>query len=73
MNYRGAKRARSTAEFISKMGVVEEEADESFAWIELLIESGVIEEGKGLTLKNEANQIVAITVASIKTARKNKK
>jgi four helix bundle protein len=72
-NYRAACRARSTADFISKMGIVEEEADESIYWMELLIESGLIGKDDLLHLFDEADQILAITVSSIKTARKYKK
>lgn len=70
-NYRAACRARSPAEFIAKMGIVEEEADESMAWLELLADSGLIKRERLISLMNEADQLVAITVASIKTARKN--
>lgn len=70
-NYRSACRARSTADFIAKMGIVEEEADESGYWMELLTESGKVKaEATGLLLK-EANELVAITVASINTAKKS--
>lgn len=70
-NYRAACRALSPAEFIAKMGIVEEEADESMAWLELLADSGLIKRERLISLMNEADQLVAITVASIKTARKN--
>ena len=70
-NYRAACRARSPAEFIAKMGIVEEEADESMAWLELLADSGLIKRERLISLMNEVDQLVAITVASIKTARKN--
>lgn len=71
-NYRAACRARSAAEFCAKMGIVEEECDESIFWMELLVESNTI--GRGLLgdLMAEANELVAITVASIQTARKKK-
>jgi len=72
-NYRSACRAKSIADFISKMGIVEEEVDESLYWMELLIEAG-IEVGINMkALMREAGELLAITVASIKTARKNKK
>ncbi len=71
-NYRSACRARSTADFISKMGVVEEEADESLFWMELLIESGIVKIEKLESLMKEADELLAITVTSIKTARKRK-
>ena len=70
-NYRAACRARSSADFCAKMGIVEEEADESAYWLELLIEAEVIEERLLAELLAEANELVAITVASISTARKN--
>ena len=72
-NYRAACRAKSTADFISKMGVVEEETDETIYWMELLIESGLISKNDLIHLLDEANQILAITVSSIKTSRKGKK
>ena len=71
-NYRSACRAKSTADFISKMGIVEEEADESLFWMELLIESGIVPASKLESLTKEADELLAITVASIKTARKAK-
>lgn len=72
-NYRAACRAKSTADFISKMGIVEEEADETIYWMELLIESGLVRKDDLIPLLDEANQILAITVSSIKTSRKGKK
>lgn len=72
-NYRSACRAKSTADFISKMGTVAEEADESIYWMELLIESGLISKDEVDELLDEADQLVAITVSSIKTARARKK
>ena len=56
-NYRAAIRSRSRADFVAKMGIVEEECDETGYWIEVL-------------LQEEANEILAVTVSSIKTARK---
>jgi four helix bundle protein len=70
-NYRAACRAKSTADFISKMGTVEEEADESSYWIELLVENGAVAETKTAPLLKEANELLAIAVSSIKTARKS--
>ena len=69
-NYRAACRARSTADFISKMGMVEEETDESMFWMEILVDANIM--GKKLLsdLMNEADELLAIFVASIKTARK---
>jgi four helix bundle protein len=71
-NYRAACRAKSPADFISKMGTVEEEADETFFWLELLEESELITATKLTAIKQEANELIAITVASIKTARRNR-
>jgi four helix bundle protein len=71
-NYRASCRAKSQADFIAKMGIVEEEADETIYWMELLIESGVARSGALTELLNEANQIIAMTVASIRTARRNR-
>ncbi len=68
-NYRAACRARSLADFISKMGIVEEEADETIYWMELLIESGLVQKDDISHLLEEANQILAMTVSSIKTAK----
>ena len=71
-NYRAACRARSTADFIAKMGIVEEEADETLFWLELLGESELVTAAKLTAIKEEANELIAITVASIKTARRNR-
>jgi four helix bundle protein len=71
-NYRAACRAKSPADFISKMGNVEEEADETLLWLELLEESGLVSPAKLTAIKQEADELTAITVASIKTARRNR-
>jgi len=71
-NYRAARRARSPAEFCSKMGIVEEEADESVYWLELLVESGLVAEARMKSLLQEANELVAMTVASIRTAKRRR-
>jgi four helix bundle protein len=68
-NYRAVGRARSQAEFISKMGVVVEEADESVFWLELLVDSGIVPSTRLDNLITEANELVSIFVASQKTAR----
>ncbi len=68
-NYRAAQRARSTADFIAKLKIVEEEADESVYWLELLSESGLVPAAKLEALLTEGNALVAIIVASIRTAR----
>ena len=71
-NYRAACRARSTADFIAKMGIVEEEADETLFWLELLEESELVSATKLAAIKQEANELIAITIASIKTTRRNR-
>jgi len=68
-NYRAACRARSSADFVAKMGIVEEEADESMYWMELLVESGCSAAEAVEALRQEANELLAITVPSIKTVR----
>lgn len=68
-NYRAACRARSKAEFIAKMGIVEEEADESVFWIEFAVDSSLVQPDRVTGLLDEANQLVSIFVASINTAR----
>lgn len=72
-NYRSACRARSTADFISKMGIVEEETDESLYWMELLIEAGIVKSENLDFVMKEADELLAITVASINTAKKRRK
>jgi four helix bundle protein len=71
-NYRAACRAKSTADFIAKMTIVEEEADETLFWLELLEESELVPAAKLTAIKREADELIAITVASIKTARGNR-
>jgi four helix bundle protein len=70
-NYRAACRARSQAEFIAKIGVVIEEADEALFWLELLEEAAIIPTYQLAALKKEAGELVAITV-SIRTTTKGK-
>lgn len=72
-NYRAACRAKSVADFIAKMGIVEEEADECIYWMELLADARILPMDKLKPLIAEADELVAITVASIKTAKENKK
>lgn len=69
-NYRSACRAKSRPDFISKMGTVEEEADETGLWLELIGESGLLPSSKLDELHREAGELTAITVTSIRTARK---
>ena len=70
-NYRAACRAKSKADFISKMGTVLEEADESAFWIELLADAGKVQAVAIAALMGEANELVAISISSINTARRN--
>jgi four helix bundle protein len=69
-NYRAACRAKSPKDFISKMGIVEEECDETIFWMEIIEELQMLTEIEELlSIKKEANEILSITVASIKTVR----
>lgn len=70
-NYRAACRARSKAEFISKLGTVEEEADESVFWLELIIEGNLLGDKKVRSLLKEAGELTAITASSKKTAARS--
>lgn len=72
-NYRSACRAKSPADFASKMGIVEEEADESIYWMELLVEGEIVKATRLGPLMKEADEIVAIAVSSIKTTRRARK
>jgi len=69
-NYRAACRARSTAEFISKLSIVEEEADETLFWLKIIDEMEILKKESLDSLMKESDEIIAIIVASIKTARK---
>lgn len=68
-NYRSACRAKSRADFISKMGTVEEEADESALWLELIGDAEMMKRPRIVGLLDEANALTAIAVKSIRTAR----
>ena len=68
-NYRAACRARSRRDMISKLGIVEEEADESVYWLELLADSKLVAPRRLVDLTREFNEILALTVASSKTLR----
>ncbi len=70
-NYRAACRARSRAEFISRIGIVEEEADETGLWLELIVADKILPNTKVLPLLDEANELVAIMAASFISARNN--
>jgi four helix bundle protein len=71
-NYRSSCRAKSRADFISKMTTAEEEADETQYWLDLLVETGTVRDDQARSLLDEADQIVRILVASIRTARRNR-
>jgi len=68
-NYRAACRGRSKAEFISKLGIVEEESDECCFWLEMIVDAGLLPESQLLDLRKEADELTAIFVSSFKTAR----
>ena len=68
-HYRSACRANSTDDFIAKMGIVEADANDCLYWMELLVESGLVAEKKLMSLMEEGNALIAITTASINTAR----
>ena len=68
-NYRAACRARSTAEFISKLGNVLEEADESALWMELITEDGLLPAKRVESLLTEANELTAIFFTARRTTQ----
>jgi len=68
-NYRAACRAKSRPDFVSKMGTVEEEADETIYWMELLIDAEIVKRARIADLLDEADQILSIVISSIKTAK----
>jgi len=68
-NYREASRARSDAEFISKLGIVEQELDETMMWLELLVEAEIVKEGKLADLIDESDQLLRIVVTTIKNTK----
>ncbi|MFY9659676.1 MAG: four helix bundle protein [Terriglobales bacterium] len=70
-NYRAACRGRSRAEFLAKLGIVLEEADETVFWLELLQEGNVFPAEKLRELVLEANELVSIFVSSVRTAKAN--
>ena len=71
-NYRAACRARSKRDFLSKLGIVEEEADESLFWLEFIVEAGLLPSAKLADLISEASRLTAIFVASRRTAKNNR-
>ncbi len=70
-NYRAACRSRSKAEFIAKIGVVVEEADETVFWLELLVDTDIVQQSRMDDLLVEANELLAIFAASQRTVKKN--
>jgi four helix bundle protein len=70
-NYRSSCRGRSKADFISKVGITIEEADESQHWLDMLGEAGLVPQDKLKPLIKESDELVAILTASVKTAREN--
>ncbi len=72
-NYRAACRGRSAAEFVAKLGVVEEEADESCYWLEMLRDANLVKAALLTDILREANEITAIMAASRKTMIRNRK
>ena len=71
-NYRAALRGRSRAEFIAKLGIVEEEADETMYWLELIVGTELLDKETIAPLWREANELTAIFTSMGKTAKKNK-
>jgi four helix bundle protein len=72
-HYREASRARSTAEFVSKIEGGLQELDETAYWLELLVDSGIVEKTRLYDLQQEANELTAILVTCAKNAKQNKK
>ena len=70
-NYRAVCRARSRKEFVSKMGIVVEEADETLFWMELLVEGSIMSSHRLGPLMAEGNELLAIFAASLETAKRN--
>lgn len=69
-NYREASRARSDAEFISKLGIVEQELDETIMWLELLVESEIVTKCRMKELLDESDELIRIFVVTIKKVKK---
>ena len=68
-NYRAAAHAKSRADFIAKLGIVEEECDEASYWMEVIVALKLLKKTRLESLRREADELLAIVVASIKTAR----
>jgi four helix bundle protein len=71
-NYRSACRAKATADMINKMKIVEEESDETEYWLELLVEAEIVPSSQMANIYKETDEILAMTVSSIKTLRNRK-
>jgi four helix bundle protein len=71
-NYRSACRARSKPDFVAKIGIVEEEADESLYWLELIVEANLLPQERVSALLQEADELVAIFVATGRSAKHNR-
>ena len=71
-NYRAVCRAKSNADFVNKLRIVEEECDESLFWMELLVENGMMTAARLRNLMREADEILTIVVSSAKTARSSR-
>ena len=71
-NFREASRARSDAEFVAKLGIVEQELDESLLWLELLEDGKVFEPHKLASLKHETEELIKIVVTAIRNTKRNK-
>jgi four helix bundle protein len=69
-NYRAACRAKSRKDMVAKLGLIEEEADESIYWLELIVESALMQKGRLTALLDELNEILSMVVASQKTMRR---
>jgi len=70
-NYRSAGRGKSLKDFIAKLGIAEEECDETIFWLEMILEANLASAEATKPIKQEASEILAIIVSSIKTAKKN--
>jgi len=68
-NYRSACRAKSRADFTNKLKIVEEEADESLYWMELLTEAGLVRTSRLTNLYNDTNEVLSMVTAAIRTIR----
>ena len=72
-NFREATRARSDAEFIAKLGIVEQELDETLLWLEILVDSKILPEAKLASLKQEADELLSITITIIRNTKAKKR